>query len=115
MSRSILLRSAILQTLLVGALSVALAIALGSRFFTHWGWLVGPARLARLRPRDRRDPRASRARARCSARCSPASRASPRSLPASTARRRRRDRAVRALVRLDVRPAARRVAAPVGA
>jgi disulfide bond formation protein DsbB len=43
MNRSILLRSAILQALLVGALSALLALALGSRFFTHWGWLVGPA------------------------------------------------------------------------
>jgi hypothetical protein len=42
MSRSILLRSAILQTLLVGVLSVLLAVALGASFFTHWGWIVGP-------------------------------------------------------------------------
>ncbi len=42
MNRSILLRSAILQTLLVGVLSTVLAIALGTRFFTHWGWIVGP-------------------------------------------------------------------------
>lgn len=42
MSRSLLLRSALLQTLLVGALSALLALALGSRFFTHWGWIVGP-------------------------------------------------------------------------
>jgi hypothetical protein len=42
MNRSILVRSALLQTLLVGALSTVLAIALGTRFFTHWGWLVGP-------------------------------------------------------------------------
>jgi len=43
MNRSILLRSAILQTVLVGALSAVLAAALGSSFFHHWGWLVGPA------------------------------------------------------------------------
>jgi len=43
MNRSILVRSALLQTLLVGVLSTALAIALGTRFFTHWGWIVGPA------------------------------------------------------------------------
>jgi len=43
MSRPILWRSTALQTLLVGVLSAILALALGSRFFTHWGWLVGPA------------------------------------------------------------------------
>jgi len=43
MNRSILVRSALLQTLLVGVLSTVLAIALGTRFFTHWGWIVGPA------------------------------------------------------------------------
>ena len=43
MNRSFLVRSALLQTLLVGVLSTALAIALGTRFFTHWGWIVGPA------------------------------------------------------------------------
>src|ERR1700690_3534665 len=43
MTRSILLRSAILQTVLVGVLSAVLATALGSSFFHHWGWLVGPA------------------------------------------------------------------------
>jgi hypothetical protein len=42
MNRSILLRSAVLQGLLVGVLSAVLALALGSRFFTHWGWIVGP-------------------------------------------------------------------------
>jgi hypothetical protein len=42
MNRSLLLRSALLQTILVGVLSAVLAIALGSRFFTHWGWIVGP-------------------------------------------------------------------------
>ena len=43
MNRSILIRSAILQTLLVGVLSAVLAVALGGAFFTHWGWIVGPA------------------------------------------------------------------------
>ena len=42
MSRSLLLRGAVLQTVLVGALSALLALALGSRFFAHWGWVVGP-------------------------------------------------------------------------
>jgi hypothetical protein len=41
-SRSLLLRSGLLQTVLVGALSALLALALGGPFFTHWGWLVGP-------------------------------------------------------------------------
>jgi hypothetical protein len=43
MNRSILLRSALFQALAVGVLSAVLALALGSRFFTHWGWIVGPA------------------------------------------------------------------------
>ncbi len=43
MNRSVLLRAALLQTLLVGALSALLALALGAAFFTHWGWIVGPA------------------------------------------------------------------------
>jgi hypothetical protein len=42
MSRSILLRTALVQTLLVGVLSVALAVPLGDSFFKHWGWLIGP-------------------------------------------------------------------------
>jgi hypothetical protein len=42
MNRSILLRSALLQTVLVGVLSAALAAALGAAFFKHWGWIVGP-------------------------------------------------------------------------
>jgi hypothetical protein len=42
MSRSILLRTALVQTLLVGALSVALVVPLGDTFFKHWGWLIGP-------------------------------------------------------------------------
>jgi hypothetical protein len=41
-NRSILIRSAIAQTVLVGVLSAILAFALGTHFFTHWGWLVGP-------------------------------------------------------------------------
>ena len=43
MSRSVLLRVAVVQTLLVGVLSLALALALGEAFFRHWGWLIGPA------------------------------------------------------------------------
>ncbi len=35
--------AAIAQTVLVGVLSVALVIPLGSAFFNHWGWLIGPA------------------------------------------------------------------------
>jgi len=42
MRRSLLLRSALLQIVFVGVLSAVLALALGSRFFTHWGWIVGP-------------------------------------------------------------------------
>jgi hypothetical protein len=42
MSRSLVLRSALMQTVLVGALSALLAVVLGAHFFTHWGWLVGP-------------------------------------------------------------------------
>lgn len=42
MSRRILVLAAIAQTVLVGALSVALVVPLGSAFFTHWGWLIGP-------------------------------------------------------------------------
>lgn len=41
-SRRILICAAAAQTLLVGALSVALVIPLGSAFFTHWGWIIGP-------------------------------------------------------------------------
>jgi hypothetical protein len=40
--RSLLIRSAVLQAVFVGVLSAALALALGSRFFSHWGWIVGP-------------------------------------------------------------------------
>ena len=42
-NRSILLRVAILQAVLVGVLSAVLAVALGKSFFTHGGWIVGPA------------------------------------------------------------------------
>jgi hypothetical protein len=41
-NRSILVRAAIAQTVLVGVLSAILAFALGTHFFTHWGWIVGP-------------------------------------------------------------------------
>ena len=41
-NRSILIRAAIAQTVLVGVLSAILAFALGTHFFTHWGWIVGP-------------------------------------------------------------------------
>jgi hypothetical protein len=41
-SRSILVRSAALQTVFVAVLSAALVVALGGKLFTHWGWLVGP-------------------------------------------------------------------------
>jgi hypothetical protein len=41
-SRRILVLAAVVQTLFVGALSVALVIPLGSAFFKHWGWLLGP-------------------------------------------------------------------------
>ncbi|MGH2849775.1 MAG: hypothetical protein ACRDLP_04080 [Solirubrobacteraceae bacterium] len=42
MNRSLLIRSAAVQTVLVGLLSALLALALGAHFFTRWGWLVGP-------------------------------------------------------------------------
>jgi hypothetical protein len=41
-SRRTLICAAAVQTLLVGALSVALVIPLGSTFFKHWGWIIGP-------------------------------------------------------------------------
>jgi hypothetical protein len=41
-NRRILVLAAAVQTLLVGALSVVLAVGLGKAFFNHWGWLVGP-------------------------------------------------------------------------
>jgi hypothetical protein len=43
MRRSLLIRSAAVQAVLVGVLSAILALALGAHFFTRWGWLVGPA------------------------------------------------------------------------
>ncbi len=42
MSRRILICVAATQTVLVGALSIALVIPLGSAFFKHWGWVIGP-------------------------------------------------------------------------
>jgi hypothetical protein len=42
-SRRTLICAAVAQTVLVAALSVALVIPLGSAFFKHWGWLIGPA------------------------------------------------------------------------
>ena len=41
-SRRTLICAAAAQTVLVGALSLALVIPLGSGFFKHWGWIVGP-------------------------------------------------------------------------
>lgn len=41
-SRRTLICAAAAQTVLVGVLSTALVIPLGSTFFTHWGWLIGP-------------------------------------------------------------------------
>ena len=40
---SILWRAALIQTLSVAALSVALALALPHSFFEDWGWIIGPA------------------------------------------------------------------------
>jgi hypothetical protein len=58
--RSLLWRAAAVQTAAVAILSIALALALPHRFFTHWGWVSGPvawiacaavtARVLRLRP-----------------------------------------------------------------
>jgi hypothetical protein len=42
-SRRTLIVSAAVQTLLVGALSVVLVVPLGTGFFKHWGWAIGPA------------------------------------------------------------------------
>jgi hypothetical protein len=42
-SRRTLICAAGAQTLLVGALSIALVIPLGTAFFKHWGWIIGPA------------------------------------------------------------------------
>jgi len=42
-SRRTIVLAAASQTVLVGVLSVALVVPLGSAFFKHWGWLIGPA------------------------------------------------------------------------
>jgi hypothetical protein len=42
MDRSIVWRAALLQTLLVAALAIALAVALPHSFFVDWGWAAGP-------------------------------------------------------------------------
>jgi hypothetical protein len=42
MNRSILWRSALVQTLAVAALSLLLAVLLPHSFFEDWGWLSGP-------------------------------------------------------------------------
>jgi hypothetical protein len=42
-SRRVLICAAAVQTLLVGVLSIVLVIPLGSAFFKHWGWIIGPA------------------------------------------------------------------------
>jgi hypothetical protein len=43
MDRLVAWRAALLQALLVGAVAVALALALPRSFFEDWGWLAGPA------------------------------------------------------------------------
>jgi hypothetical protein len=43
MNRSILWRSALVQTVAVVVLSVLLAVLLPHSFFEDWGWLSGPA------------------------------------------------------------------------
>jgi hypothetical protein len=43
MDRSILWRSAVVQTLAVVLLSLLLAVLLPKSFFEDWGWLSGPA------------------------------------------------------------------------
>lgn len=43
MNTTTLWRAALVQTLAVALLSVALALALGHSFFVDWGWIVGPA------------------------------------------------------------------------
>jgi hypothetical protein len=40
--RSVLWRAALVQTLAVAVLSIALAVALPHSFFDDWGWLAGP-------------------------------------------------------------------------
>jgi hypothetical protein len=42
MDRSVAWRAALLQTLLIAAVAVALALALPRSFFEDWGWLAGP-------------------------------------------------------------------------
>jgi hypothetical protein len=42
MDRSIALRAALLQTLLVAVVALVLAAALPRSFFEDWGWLAGP-------------------------------------------------------------------------
>ena len=42
MDRSVLWRAALVQSLSVAALSIALALALPHAFFEEWGWLAGP-------------------------------------------------------------------------
>lgn len=43
MDRSLALRAAGVQLLTVGALALALGLALPHSFFEDWGWLAGPA------------------------------------------------------------------------
>jgi hypothetical protein len=43
MDRSVLWRVAVVQTLGVAVLSLALGLALPDSFFDDWGWLAGPA------------------------------------------------------------------------
>jgi hypothetical protein len=42
MNRSIAWRAALLQSLLVAAIALVLAVALPRSFFESWGWLAGP-------------------------------------------------------------------------
>jgi hypothetical protein len=42
MDRSIAWRAALLQSLLVAALALVLAVTLSHSFFVSWGWLAGP-------------------------------------------------------------------------
>ena len=43
MNRSTLWRAALVQSVAVAVLSVALAVALPHSFFVDWGWVAGPA------------------------------------------------------------------------
>ena len=43
MDASILVRTAVVQTVLVGVLAVVLAVTLPHSFFEDWGWIAGPA------------------------------------------------------------------------